>query len=155
MSRFGLFDVESVGFAIPLPQIEKILQGAELFQLPRLPGAVIAVLVVAEQLIPLLDPGPLLGVGPQPQDSQGYQVLVDSDYGLVALMADSSGRIVPEQKGQIVPLSTEERAGGIAGQYVYQDKKYKILDINFLAIEMTQVYWQNQPDDTGGARRHR
>jgi len=42
---------------------------------------------------------------------------------------------------------------GVTGQYIYQDKVYKVLDINYLAIEMTQVYWQNQPD-TGGARRH-
>jgi chemotaxis signal transduction protein len=153
MNRFGLFDVESIGFAIPLVQIEKILQGAKLHQLPRLPGAVVAVLVVGEQLVPLLDAGPLLGGDSQPLHSHGYQILVDSEYGMVALMADSGGRIVSEQKGRLVPLSSREKMTGVTGQYIYQDKVYKVLDINYLAIEMTQVYWQNQPD-TGGARRH-
>ncbi len=154
MNRFGLFDVGSIGFAIPLSQIGKILQGAELHQLPRLPGAVVAVLVAGEQLVPLLDVGPLLGREPQSLHSQGYQILVDSEYGMVALMADSGGRIVSEQKGRLVPLSSKEKMTGVTGQYIYQDKEYKILDINYLAIEMTQVYWQNQPDTTGGARRH-
>ena len=153
MNRFGLFKIGDAGIAIPLAQIQKILQGAQGYQLPRLPGAVVAVLVVAGKLVPLLDFGVFLGGESQSPAQGGYQVVLDSEYGDFALLADSFGQIVAEQKGQIVALTPKEKMAGITGHFLYQEKKYKILDINFLAIEMTQVYWQNQPD-TGGARRH-
>lgn len=154
MKRFGLFRVGELGFAIPLSQIQKILQGSKGYRLPRLPGAVSAVLVDDGQLIPLFDLGQRLGDGtPLEQSMQGYQVLVESEYGTVALPADLTGRIVTEQKGQLVAVAAEEKDYGTVGQFVYQDEEYIILDIDFLAIEMTQGGWHNQPD-TGGARRH-
>ena len=153
MNSFGLFKVGMVGIAVPLAQIQKILQGAQGHQLPRLPGAVVAVLVEDGKLVPLIDIGTLLSVESRPLLLQGYQVLLESEYGTVALLADSGGRIVAEQKGRIVSLTAKDKTAGIIGHFVYKSEKFKILDINFLAIEMTQVYWQNQPD-TGGARRH-
>lgn len=153
MSRLGLFNVGTVGFAIPFPQIEKILQGVPLYRLPRLPGAIVAVLVVDEQLVPLIDIGSLLGGGLESSAERGYQLLLKTDCGMVAIAAESCGRIVAQQKGQIVAQDVKEKTAGITGQFIYQNDNYKILDIDFLAIEMTQVYWQNQPD-MGGARRH-
>ncbi|MCD6582356.1 MAG: chemotaxis protein CheW [Desulfuromusa sp.] len=154
MKRFGLFRVGELGFAIPLAQIQKILQDSRGYRLPRLPGAVSAVLVDDGQLIPWFDLEQMLGEGtPLEQPMQGYQVLVESEYGTVALPADLTGRIVTEQKGQLVSMAVEEKDFGAIGKFIYQSEEYIILDINFLAIVMTQGGWQNQPD-TGGARRH-
>lgn len=153
MNRFGLFRIRGAGFAIPLAQILRILEGAEKCQLPRLPGAVTAVLVDEDRLVPLIDLGCALGVGDDCSTPGGYQILVESEYGVVALVADSSGRIVAEKKGHILPLPVKEQVVGVVGRFSYQNDVYNILDIDFLAIEMTQAYWQNQ-SDTGGARRH-
>jgi len=153
MNRFGLFRIRNAGFAIPLAQILRILEGAEEYQLPRLPGAVSAVLVDEGRLIPLIDLGGALGVGTDCPIGCGYQVLVESEHGVIALAADSSGRIVAEKKGQILPLPPKEQVIGVVGRFSYLDDVYNILNIDFLAIEMTQAYWQNQ-SDTGGARRH-
>jgi len=153
MNRFGLFCVRGAGFAIPLVQIVKILEGTAGYRLPRLPGAVSAVVVDEERLIPLIDLGCALGVGSDDSTLCEYQVLVESEYGVVALEADSSGRIVAEKKGLILPLPAKEQVVGVVGRFSYQNTMYNILDIDFLAIEMTQAYWQNQ-SGTGGARRH-
>ena len=154
MKRFGLFKVGEIGFAISIPQIQMILQGSKGYKLPRLSGGVSAVLVDSGRLIPLLDLEQMLGEGSLRQKSaQGYQVLVDSDYGTVALPADLTGQIVVEQKGRLLPVAAKEKDFGIIGKFIYRNEEYYILDINFLAIEMTQGFWQKQPD-MGGARRH-
>ncbi|MFK5927347.1 MAG: chemotaxis protein CheW [Desulfuromusa sp.] len=154
MKRYGLFQLGKLNYAISLLQIQKILQGAKGCILPRLPGAVSAVLVERGELIPLLDLGQVLGENPrQERDTQTYQVLIESEYGIVALPADFIGRIVTEQKGTLSAIAAKEKDIGSTGKFVYQNKEYNILDIDFLAIEMTQGFWQNQPD-TGGARRH-
>ncbi|MCD6186927.1 MAG: chemotaxis protein CheW [Desulfuromusa sp.] len=154
MSRFGLFWIEGFGFAVALEQIKKILQNSKTYKLPHLPGAVSAVLVVAGQLVPLLDLSQLVGTGTQSgRVSQGYQVLVESEYGTVALPADLTGKIVTEEKGELSAMVGQEADFGTVGKFIYQSEEYNILDINILAIEMTQDFWQNQPG-TGGARRH-
>ncbi|WP_321372281.1 chemotaxis protein CheW [uncultured Desulfuromusa sp.] len=155
MKRFGLFQLGTLNYALSLLQIQKILQGSESYKLPRLPGAVSAVLVDDNRLIPLLDLGWILKESFQQEVAQqGYQVLVDSEYGTIALPADMTGRIVAEQKGILSDgTMTKEKEFGAVGKFVYQNVEYNVLDINFLAIEMTQGFWQSR-SDTGGARRH-
>lgn len=154
MRRLGLFKIGEFGFAVSLPQIQKILQNSKSYLLPRLPEAVSAVLVDAGQLIPLLDLSQMVGEKLlSGQSTQGYQVLVESEYGTVALPADLTGQIVAEQKGELATIATQEVRFGTVAKFIYQGEEYNVLDIDFLAIEMTQGFWQNQPD-TGGARRH-
>ncbi|MCF6265502.1 MAG: chemotaxis protein CheW [Desulfuromusa sp.] len=154
MSRFGLFQIDQFKFAVSLRLIKKILQNSKSYDLPRLPRTISAVLVDAGQLIPLLNLRQMIGRETQQEHlTQSYQVLVESEYGTVALPADLTGRIVDEQKGERSTIVEQEVDLGGVGSFIYQNEDYSILDINFLAIEMTQVFWQNQPD-TGGARRH-
>ena len=154
MSRLGLFKIGEFGFAVSLPQIQKILQNSKSYLLPRLPGAVSAVLVDAGQIIPLLDLSQMVGEkNLAEQTTESYQVLVESEYGTVALPADLTGRIVTEQKGELSTIAPQEISFGTVAKFIYQGEEYNVLDIDFLAIEMTQGFWQNQPD-TGGARRH-
>lgn len=154
MRRLGLFRLGELNFAISLLQIQKILQNSKSYTLPRLPEAVSSVLVDDGELVPVLDLEQILGEGEQLElTDQGYQVLVESEYGTVAFPADLTGRIVTEQKGTLSSTTEKEKCFGIVGTFVYQGEEYNILDIDFLAIEMTQGFWQNQPD-TGGARRH-
>ncbi|MEA3361823.1 MAG: chemotaxis protein CheW [Thermodesulfobacteriota bacterium] len=144
MNRFGLFQIGALGFAVSLQQIQKILQNSKSYTLPRLPGGVSAVLVDAGQLIPLLDLSQVVGGGTQSeQTTQSYQVLVESEYGTVALPADMTGRIVDEKKGELSTIATQEIDMGSVGKFIYKNKEYTVLDINFLAIEMTQGFFTN------------
>lgn len=153
MRRYGIFHLNQLEYAISLTQIRKIVQNARTFLLPRLPRAVSAVLVDEGQLVPVLDLGLLSG---QPsvtdEDLCAYQVLVESEYGTIALPAALNGAIVAETKGTLSD-STESKMSWIMNEFIYQNVRYKILDINFLAIEMTQNFWRNQLD-TSAARRH-
>lgn len=155
MSRFGLFRIGEFRFAVALEKIKKILENSKTYKLPHLPGAVAAVLVDAGQLVPLLDLSQMVGAESQlKHGTLGYQVLVESEYGLVALSADLTGQIVIEQKGELSVTVEQGNDFGVIGKFIYQCDEYNLLDVNFLAIEMTQGIWQNQLD-TGGARRHK
>lgn len=143
MNRFGLFRAGGLDYAISLMQIQKITQDGKVYSLPRLPRAVLAVLVDNDQLIPLLNLGLLFGEKAYSlKQSSGYQVLVESEYGIVALPADLSGRIVTAKQGTL-SIGASAKEAWIIGEFSYQNTKYKILDINFLAIEMTQDFWRN------------
>ena len=155
MSRFGLFQIGGFRFAVALEQIKKILQNSKTYKLPHLPGAVTAVLVDAGQLIPLFDLSQMVGAEGQLKPvTSGYQILVESEYGPVALSADLTGKIVTETKGELSVTVEQEMDFGVAGKFIYQNEEYNLLDIDFLAIEMTQGFWQNQLD-AGGVRRHK
>lgn len=155
MKRLGLFQIGEIRFAVLLSQILKILQDTTGYWLPHLPRAVSAVLVDNDQLVPVLNLEQLLlGKGDQSGSPiSGYQVLVGTELGTVALPADFVGQIVSEQKGQKLPIAAQEEAVGTVAKFIYQDEEYRILEINLLALEVNRGFWQNQPG-TAGARRH-
>lgn len=153
MKRFGLFQLGRFNFAITLLQLRKIVQDAATYPLPRLPQSVSAVLIDEGQLVPLLNLELFFGAEAQTEQmTSGYQVLVESEYGTVALPADLNGKIVAEKRGVIVNEGNSKEAW-VVGEFNFQNIDYKILDINFLAIEMTQNFWLNQ-SDSRGVRRH-
>lgn len=141
MSRYGLFQIGGFRFAVALEYIKRILQNSETYKLPHLPGVVSAVLVDAGQLVPLLDLSQMFEVESRMKDViLGYQVLVESEYGAVALAADQTGQIVAEQKGELSITAEQETAFGVVGKFIYKNEEYNLLDINFLAVEMTQGF---------------
>lgn len=145
--------MDQLHYAISLLQMKKIIQDADTFLLPGLPRAVSSVLVDEEQLVPVLDLGLLCGATSMAErKASTYQVLVESEYGVVALPATLDSKIVSEKKG-ILSRPTESKTSWITREFTYQNIKYKILDINFLAVELTQNFWRDQ-SDTSGARRH-
>jgi chemotaxis signal transduction protein len=153
MSRYGLFQIGEFRFAVALEYIKKILQNSKTYKLPQLPGVVVAVLVDAGQLVPLLDLSQIVGEESRLKDVMlGYQVLVESEYGPVALSTDKTGQIVVAQKGKLSITAEQATDFGVVGKFIYQNEEYNLLDINLLAVEMTQGFWQNQ-FDTGDARR--
>ncbi len=152
MSRFGLFSAGALSFAIPLLQIKKILQDSRPFALPCLPATVTGVLVDEDRLVPVLDVGLLHDNGTCSEKSYLYHVLVESEYGTLALPADLSVRIVSEQKGTIT-TALKEYPPWVVGIFYCQEMKHFILNIDFLAIEMTQGFWRST-SEADAARRH-
>ena len=153
MKKIGLFRIGEFAFAVPLEQILKILQDATQYTFPCLPSVISGVIVNDDSLVPLFDSVKVYG-GSAPQGGgAGYQVLVSTEYGVVALPANLSGKIVATTKGEVVEFTTDPDVVGAVGKFLYASDEYYILDVNYLAIEMTQGIWQSQPD-TDGARRH-
>lgn len=154
MNKVGIFHFCDFAFAVPLEQIKKILQNAKQYNLPCLPSVASCVLVDDNSLVPLFDSVNVYGVNSsQFEVDSGYQVLVSTEYGVVALPANLAGKIVATSKGEILELTADTDVFGAVGKFLYDNDEYNILDINYLAIEMTHGIWHNQPD-TGGARRH-
>lgn len=153
MKRFGLFQLGRLNYAIALLQLQKITQDAVTYSLPRLPLSVSAVIIDDGKLIPLLNLDLFFGALIQTESTAaGYQVVVESEYGSVALPADLNGKIVAEKRGTLTTASPADDAW-VVGGFIFQNIDYKILDINFLAIEMTQNFRLNQ-SDSRGVRRH-
>lgn len=152
MVRFGLFSSGLLYYALPVLQVYRILQHSPMYLLPRLPQSVRGVLVNEGRVVPVFDLDRLCRGGGVLHDAGAYQILVESEYGLLALMADVDCRIVTEQKGTLVSEENNQE-GWVCGIFIYAGIEYKILNIDFLAIEATQVTWRDQ-SDYSGVRRH-
>jgi len=136
MNRLALFHFRSIEFAIPLIRLRKILHDQQIFLLPRLPEAVSGVLVNEGRLFPVLDLSLVLA-GDRRTNRSEYMVLAESEYGSLAIPADLNSGIVSESKGKTGPA--DEGAGSwVIEQFFYQDKRFQILDIDFLASVLIQ-----------------
>lgn len=137
MSRFGLFSIAGLNYAVPLPRLLRIDQQARCFRLPKLPQGVAFILVDGARLIPLLSLQQFSGTGAGNSAAE-YVVLVESEYGTVALPADETRGIVAEQKGQIRYLA-ESDAAAKAGEFNYRQNTFILLDIDYLTKSLTQA----------------
>jgi chemotaxis signal transduction protein len=136
MIRYGLFRYGSLAYAVPLERLRKIVHQCPGFRLPRLPGAVAELLVDVEQLVPVLKLPAVLESEELTARTVEYKVLAESEAGTVAFPAELTCGIVAEQKGRL--QSPDDLPAGMSGVFNYQEKDFKILDIDTLAIGMTQ-----------------
>lgn len=151
MIRYGLFRIGSVGYAVPLLQLRKIVHQAMGYSLPCLPAMVAEVLVSEGRLVPLLMLPFFSEGGLLVSRSAEYKILTESESGMVALPAGETCGIVAGDKGTLMVFEGKH-SSGIVGTFECQGREFKILDIDFLAISLTQGS-ENKPD-IDGARRH-
>lgn len=137
MIRYGLFRFGLFTYAIPLLRMCKIIHQCSGYRLPRLPAAVAEILVDDGVLVPLIK----LPILTESEDLSArtvqYKVLADSEAGRVAFPAEVTCGIVAAQKGELLD-SDGEQLFGVVGIFKYQENEFKILDIDLLAIGMTQ-----------------
>jgi chemotaxis signal transduction protein len=136
MSRYGLFCSAEIAYAIPLGRLQRVLSGQHCYLLPKLPRAVAGVFIWDGLIIPLLALAQLFHDSPQIVTQGAYQVLIASEYGILALPAEQTCGIVAEQQGVLV-AATEKTTPGIAGEFQFQGRVFQILDIDSLAIDLT------------------
>lgn len=136
MSAFGLFRTGHHDYAVPLAQIRKIIQGNPLFPLPLLPAGIGHVLVHESTLIPLLLRSQN-GNSLEHRSASECYVLVDSEFGLVAFAAQPGSQIVADHKGTLSVARERETAWQV-GTFSYQERAYKILDVDVLAMEISR-----------------
>jgi chemotaxis signal transduction protein len=136
MSSFGLFRTGDHDYAVPLAQIRKIIQGNTLFPLPLLPVGIDHVLVHESTLIPLLLSNQS-GNRLEHRSASECYVLVDSEFGLLAFAAQPGSRIVADHKGTLSVARERETAWQV-GTFSYQERIFKILDVDVLAMEISR-----------------
>ncbi len=135
MNRFGLFHNEESTYAVPLESMSKILQGGTIYRLPLGGEDCLPVLVMADRVVPVTEPE-----NSEKWHCAGadcYFVIIDSEYGLLALPSDVPGRITA--KGECVPRETDD-APWVVGRYRFQDFVYSILNVDCLAMAMAERY---------------
>ena len=137
MTRYGLFAFGAEGYAVPLLQLRKIVCQKTGYILPHLPAAIAEVLVDEGRLVPLLELAFLTPDGGAYPRTAQYKVFAESEAGIVAFPADMTCGIVAENKGVLL-FPVKESVPGIIGTFNTQEKEFIILDIDFLAIQMTQ-----------------
>ena len=137
MIRYGLFAFGSFDYAISLQRMRKIVHQFSGYRLPRIPDAVAEILVCDGQLVPLLKLSNSGGIMSSSARLAEYKVLTESEAGLVAFPADVACGIAAEGKGELSEAEGEP-ISGVAGIFNYQGQKFKILDIDLLALKMTQ-----------------
>jgi len=136
---------------VPLFQLRKVLRDQRIFSLPKLPDGVIGVLVTESLLVPVIDPQKVVA-GASALEPADYLVLLESEYGTLAVPAGLTCGVVSEQKGTITP-GDETANSWVTGQFHYQDSVFQILDIDFLASVLAQSGFKPEAD-ADGARRH-
>ncbi len=137
MIRYGLFRFGSLTYAVPLLRMCKIVHCQGGFRLPRLPEAVAEVLIDSGELIPVLKLPAQGLLENETARTVEYKVLAESEAGRIALPAAETCGIVAENKGEI-SNSVEDLLVGVAGVFKYQGKEYNILDVDLMAISMTE-----------------
>ncbi len=138
MNRLGLFRVDGIHYAVPLPRLVRIVQQPRCFPLPRLPRGVDAVLVENERLVPLLNLPMFMDIEAV-QGQPEYVVFADSEYGTIALPALETCGIVAKQKGRAIYMAGEH-ASIRAGEFDYLQNRFTILDIDCLTMRLTQAF---------------
>lgn len=136
MTAFGLFQTGELDYAVPLVQIRKIIQGKAIYTLPLLPAGVGHVLVHESTLVPIVLIGQLGDASVRSRKSE-YYALVDSEYGPLAFATQPNSRIVADHKGTLSVPSEREEIWQI-GTFYYQERAFKILDVDVLALEITR-----------------
>lgn len=140
MNRFGLFRGLGVDYAIPLQRLVRILPRQQCYLLPKLPEAIAGVVIGDGQLIPQIDLAQLLPCAGDENGLSAYQVLVESECGTLALLAEQSCGIVADSKGEVVAVE-EPMARWIVAVFHFQGKIFQVLDIDSLAIGLIQESW--------------
>jgi hypothetical protein len=122
-----------LNYAVPLEFLKKILQRQPAFRLPLTARESISILIDGKVAVPLLDLGRGVGSAQRGELEPGYQAVLESRQGPLALMSDIPGRIT--SKGERLP-GVDADPSWVSGNYRYLDVVYAILNIDGLAMEM-------------------
>nr|WP_303720568.1 chemotaxis protein CheW [Malonomonas rubra] len=137
MIRYGLFCYGSFAYAVPLLSMRKIVHQRRGYLLPMLPKVVAEILVDDGRLVPVVELSQITDRQEMSACSANYKVLASSVAGTVAFPAEVTCGIVAAQKGQLLPTKGAGMTG-ITGVFGYQGKEYNILDVDYLAMAMTE-----------------
>lgn len=130
--RLGLFGLLGSGYALSLPRLLRVIEGVCVYSLPLVPPGVAGMLIQGHELVPLLDSGWLTAATPA---AARYQVVVASEYGAMALPADTTLGIVAESRGNWQP-EAEARPGFLSDRFCYQGVSYRVVNIDALAASL-------------------
>ena len=126
--KCGLFRLEGCGFAVPLERLVRVVDRGLSEYLPLTPDQMAGMLVLDDEIIPLLESSLFPGVSPGKSLSAEFKVLIFTEYGTVALPADVTVGIVV--RGCCEMLRVEPVEGFMSEALSYRDHCYQVLDVD-------------------------
>ncbi|MCF6177994.1 MAG: chemotaxis protein CheW [Geopsychrobacter sp.] len=134
IGKIGLFHLQGRGYAVPLGHLLRVVDNGYVAPLPLLPAGVAGMLVLENQIIPLLDSDWLSGVPAGWGLRAEFKVLVATEYGSVALPADQTVGIVAESR--CLQIDSVPRAGFMATDLGYCGKRYQVLNLDLFNMSL-------------------
>lgn len=133
--RLGLFRLAGANYAVPLERLLHVIDNIRVESLPLVPEGLAGMLVVDDEVVPVLDscwlPGARTGCGA----GADYQVLVTTELGPVALPADATVGIVAESRGERGRAEPENETF-LRESFSYRGSRFLILDIDVLVMSL-------------------
>lgn len=136
MSRkLGLFRIKNSGYAIPLDRLLRVVECGFCAILPLAPKGMAGILVLDDEVIPLLDSNWLPDVVAGQGLSAPFKVLLATEYGPVALPADTTIGIVPESRCERGVLE-QGLADFFSDSVSYRGNRYQVLNVDVFMVSL-------------------
>lgn len=123
---------ESYGF--PLDRVREVVKPAPITPVPSIPEHILGVMNLRGEILPVLDPKRLLGLGEGASTSEGRIVVVKGPGMAAGFLADSVEDAIEVRGTLEPPLATlpEGQAQYLQGQVAHGDRLVGVLDVEAL-----------------------
>ncbi len=136
MSRkLGLFRLENCGYAVPLDRILRVVDCGFCTTLPLISDRMAGMLVLDDEVIPVLDSNWLSGVAAGQGLNAGFKILLTTEVGTVALPADMTVGLVAENRYEHV-TSEQETTKFFPESISYRNNRYRVLNVDVFMLSL-------------------
>lgn len=129
--------MQGKGYAVHLGRLLRVEDSGEAFRVPLTPDGVVGALVVDGDLVPMLDSSWLTGVADGRNTVVPYKVLIATEFGPVALPADTTIGIVAAGRGEWV-TSEQEFEYLQSKVFRYRGGEYSVLDVDMFIMSLSR-----------------
>ena len=134
-SKLGLFRLANCGYAIPVERLLRIVDCGFSTALPLIPSFMAGMLVLDDEIVPLLDSNWLPEVVAGKSLSASFKILITTEYGSVALPADATVGILEEDRCVRI-TSDQETVKFVSDSIRYRDSCYQVIDIDLFMMSL-------------------
>lgn len=135
VGRMGLFKIAGQGYAVPLNRLLRVIEGGQVETLPLIPQTMSGILVLDTEIIPVLDSGWLPNVESGLGLKAKFKVLIATEYGAVALPADTTVGIVAESRGRLID-SNCEIIEYLKQSFCYRENNYQVMNVDAFMMSL-------------------
>ncbi len=133
--RLGLFRLENCGYAVPLDRILRVIDCGFCTTLPLVSDRMAGMLILDDEVIPVLDSNWLSGVTTGQGLSADFKILITTEVGTVALPADMTVGIVAENRYEHV-ASEQETTDFFLESICYRSNRYRVLNVDVFMLSL-------------------
>lgn len=135
-------EVAGVMYAFEIARIREILNPLLLIELPREHQFVLGVSDYRDEVVAVVDLRLLFGLEPTPVSRRTKWIVVESNYGLVAVVVDAVHEVFSSarnERRQVPVLDDRQRARGITGAFQHDAGLVFLLDADRVAAPAVHV----------------